>query len=108
MKFDDIGAGDLLGVEGVETEEGLAGHVGGQPVTVDHLGLIPEKFLLQADPLDALDQAAGEQVGIGPDDLVDFLVEQFEIDRGLFQIVASGFGGVAALVLAVHQFASAT
>ena len=102
-EVDDIGAGDLLGVEGVETQEGLAGHVGGQPVAIDHLRLIPEEFLLHPDPLDALDQAAGEQVGIGPDDLVDFLVEQLEIDRGVLDIVAGGLAGIAALVLAVDQ-----
>ncbi|VTR65735.1 hypothetical protein DESC_370104 [Desulfosarcina cetonica] len=74
-------------------------------MTVDHLGLIPEVLLLQADTLDALDQAAGEQVGVGPQNLVDLFVQQFEIGGRRFQVGAGILGGIAGFVFTVHQIA---
>ncbi len=51
---------NLLGIEGTKSQEGLSHHVGGQPVSVVVLGLIPEEFLLGSDRIDRLDQTPRE------------------------------------------------
>jgi hypothetical protein len=44
-EVDNIHACNLLGIEGTKSQEGLTHHVGGQPMPVVVLGLIPEEFL---------------------------------------------------------------
>ncbi len=46
-------------------------------------GDIPEVFLFLANTVDGLGQAAGEEIGKGPDDLVNFFVQQFKVRVGL-------------------------
>ena len=70
---------DLLGVESPKAQEGLAAHIGCQPMAVAVLGDIPEVFLFLSDTVNGLDQAAGKEIGKGPDDLVNFFVQQFKI-----------------------------
>jgi hypothetical protein len=74
-------------------------------VAVDDLGLVPEVLFLQADTFHAFDQAPGEKVGIGPQDLVDFVVQQFEIGRCRFDDGPGLLGRITGLVLTVDDLA---
>ena len=78
-EINGILAGDLFGIKGPKPEEGFAPHVRCQPMPVVVLAVIPEEFLFGADAVDGLDQATGEKIGKSPDDLVHFLVQQFEV-----------------------------
>ena len=96
---------NLLGVECVESEECLVSHVGHEPVTVGELRLIPEEFLLGADAVYGLYQAPREEIREGPDDLVYFVVQEFEILGKFFHHLLGFFCRRAGLELAIYDFA---
>jgi len=94
-KFNEINhtlAGDFFGIEGIEAEVGFRIHIRSQPVAVDGFGLIPEKFLFQPDAFHAFDETPGKQVGIGPQNFVDFVIQKLEIRFGIFYIFPRFFG----------------
>src|SRR5690606_519797 len=70
-EVDQILAGDLLRVEGVEAQPRLVVHVGSQPVAVGELELVPEELLLAADAVDRLHQAVREKVRELPHQFAD-------------------------------------
>ena len=86
-EIDRIGSGDLLGVEGAESEEGLPHHVGSQPMSVNVLGLIPVEFLLVPDTVDGHNQAAREEIGKGPADLFYLCIEEGEVIFIILQLI---------------------
>jgi hypothetical protein len=95
-KINGILAGDFLGVKGPEAKKCFTAHICSQPVAVAVFADIPEIFLLHADAVDGFNQAAGKKIGKRPDNLVDFLVEQFKIGIGLMLLYKRPrlFGGI--------------
>ena len=86
-EVDGVHTGDLLGVECAESQEGLAHHVCGQPVSVIVLDLIPEEFFLLSDTVNGLIQAAREEVREYPDDSVNFCINKREVIVVVFQFL---------------------
>ena len=79
LEVDDILTSLLPGAEGGEAQRSLTHHVGGQPVAVPVLVQVPPEALLLPDAVDGHHQAAGEEVGEGPEHLVDFSVQLAEV-----------------------------
>jgi hypothetical protein len=75
-KVNGVLSSDFLGVKGSKAKEGFTGHVDPQPEQVVILVKIPEVLLLLSDAGDGFHQAVGEQVGEGPDYLVDLGIEK--------------------------------
>jgi hypothetical protein len=59
-EVDRVSSGNLLGVEGAETQECFTHHIRCQPMAIGILDLIPEEFLLIPDTINRHHQAAGK------------------------------------------------
>ena len=66
---------------------------------------IPEVFLFHANAVDGFNQAAGKKIGKRPDNLIDFLVEQFKVRIGLMLLYKRPgfFGSITGFILTVND-----
>ena len=106
-EVDRVSARNLLRVEGAEPKVSLAHHVGGQPVSVGVLCLIPEEFLLVSDTVDGHDQAAREEIGKGPANPLHLRIEKGKVKFVAFELVVDQLPRllefVASLVFTIHR-----
>jgi hypothetical protein len=70
-------------------------------VAIDDFGLIPEKFLLQPDSLNAFDEASRKKIGVSPDDSIDFSIQKLEIGLRIFYNFSGFFGFLTAFKFTV-------
>ena len=97
---------NFLGIERTKSKECFTRHICCKPMSMIIFHCIPEEFLFLTDTVNGFNQAAREQVGKFPDNIVHFFVKKFKISIGLmlFKNGPTVFEFLSGFGLAVDNF----